>query len=234
MRLRSSTGVLAALLAAVLAPGVAQAHTVLLDPPPRDPNQIKVFPCGGAGPIAAGSAQRTVFQAGSTITVQFNEFVQHPGYFRIAFSDNGLDGFDDHVLVPMIADTNGSNYTVQVPLPSTPCDNCSIQLIQCMDATLPPVSSCSNYYSCADVILQGPAGPGAPDAGPPPAPGTPDADVPPGTDPGGDPQAGSSSGAVSGACTIAAGGTGSGSRGLVWVLLPLFVALPRLARRGKS
>jgi hypothetical protein len=212
---------------------------VLLDPPPRDPNQIKIFPCGGAGPTAAGGAQRTVLQAGSTITVEFSEFVQHPGYFRIAFSDNGVDGFDQHVLVPMIADTDDSHYTVQVPLPSTPCDNCTLQLVQCMDGSLPPVSSCSNYYSCADVILEGPGGSGPPDAGPPPPPGTPDAAPPPpgspdaGTDPGGgEPQAGTS-GPVAGGCSIAGGAAGS-HPGLLWVLLPLFVALPRLARRSKS
>lgn len=227
MRLRSSTGVFAVLLAGLLVPRAAQAHAVLIDPPPRDPNQIKVFPCGGAGPTAAGSSRRTVLQAGSTITVQFNEFVQHPGYFRIAFSDNGVDGFDQHVLVPMIADTNGSNYTVQVPLPNTPCDNCSIQLIQCMDGSLPPVSSCSNYYSCADVILEAGGGGGGSDAGTPPGPGEPDA-APGSPDAGGEPQAGSS-GSVAGACSVAPGRGGGHSSGLVWVLL--FVAL---ARRPKS
>jgi uncharacterized protein (TIGR03382 family) len=232
------------LAALLLVPSLAHAHAVLLDPPPRDPNQIKTFPCGGAGPTAAASAQRTSYAAGSTITVEFSEFVQHPGYFRIAFSPNGLDGFDQHVLVPMIADTNGSHYSVQVTLPNTPCDSCSLQLIQCMDGSLPPVASCSNYYSCADLVLTGAAG--TPDAGPPPPPGTPDADVenppPPGSpdaapgQTGGTP--GGDEGSVSGACTVVPGGATSSSLpvALAWLLLPLFVALlrRRLARPAKS
>jgi hypothetical protein len=231
--------------ALVLVPSLAHAHTVLLDPPPRDPNQIKVFPCGGAGPSAAASGQRTTYAAGSTITVEFSEFVQHPGYFRIAFSPNGLDGFDQHVLVPMIADTNDEHYSVQVTLPDTPCDNCSLQLIQCMDASMPPVASCSNYYSCADLVLTGAAG--RPDAGPPPPPGTPDADVEnppspgspdaaPEQTPGG--SSGGNEGAVSGGCSVSAGigATSSQFAGLAWMLLPLGVARlrRRLARQVKS
>jgi Lytic polysaccharide mono-oxygenase, cellulose-degrading len=151
----------------LLALPAAHAHAVLLDPPPRDPDQIKIAPCGGAGPTPAGAATRTVLQAGSTITVKFAETVQHPGYFRIAFSPDGLSGFDEHVLVPMIPDTNGRDYSAQVTLPSISCDNCSLQLIQCMDGSLPPIASCSNYYSCADIVLQGGTAAASPDAGTP-------------------------------------------------------------------
>jgi MYXO-CTERM domain-containing protein len=165
-RRASLAAILALVLEAALASS-ASAHTVMVDPPPRDPDQIKIAPCGGAGPTSAGGAQRTVLEAGSTITVRFAETVQHPGYFRIAFSPDGLTGFDQHILVPMIADTGGADYAVQVHLPSTPCDHCSLQVIQCMDGSLPPIAECSNYYSCSDVILTGPGGePGAADAGP--------------------------------------------------------------------
>jgi hypothetical protein len=107
-----------------------------------------------------------VLQAGSTITVTFQETIQHPGYFRIAFSPDGLSGFDQHILVPMIADTDGLNYSAQVHLPSTSCDNCSLQLIQCMDGSLPPIASCNNYYSCSDIVLTGGSPGGSADAGP--------------------------------------------------------------------
>ena len=153
------------LLALLLMPTLAHAHAVMIDPPPRDPDEIKIAPCGGVGPTSAGGAQRTRLQAGSTITVTFKETIQHPGYFRIAFSPDGLTGFDEHILVPMIADTDGEDYSAPVQLPTTPCDACSLQLIQCMDATLPPVASCNNYYSCSDIVLTaGPPGTAA-DAG---------------------------------------------------------------------
>ena len=181
MNLRATLGALVAALLLIALPTSARAHAVLLDPPPRD-DQIKVFPCGGASPTPAGDPQRTVLSAGSTITVQFQETIQHPGYFRIAFSPDGSTGFDDHVLVAMIPDTEGLDYTAQVTLPSTPCDGCSLQLIQCMDGSLPPVATCNNYYSCADIILVGPGGGGTADAGlaPPPdaAPGSSDAGPP--------------------------------------------------------
>ena len=225
------------MLAIVLAPALAQAHAVMLDPPPRDPNQIKIFPCGGAGPTPAGSSLRTTLQAGSTITVEFAETVQHPGYFRIAFSPDGLTGFDQHVLVPMIADTNGSHYTAQVQLPSTPCDNCSLQLIQCMDGAMPPVASCSNYYSCSDLVLTaGPGGGGGgADASVPgggPGPGAPDAG---GGGPGGDPDPGAADPGVTGACAIGMPGRPEAGNGGPWLGMLLVgvgvVAGMRRARR---
>src|SRR6266540_3972409 len=214
-------------LLTILFPSLAHAHSVMLDPPPRDPDQIKIAPCGGAGPTPAGAATRTVLEAGSTITVEFAETVQHPGYFRIAFSENGLTGFDEHVLVPMIPDTNGQNYSVQVQLPSTPCDNCSLQLIQCMDGSNPPVSSCSNYYSCSDIVLtSGPGGPPPPDAGTPADPAAPDAGVGagnpgPGPGPGEGNDGPKIDDGVQGGCSMG-GRPASHSSALAWFLLPLF------------
>jgi hypothetical protein len=171
-----------AFAAVALAPALAAGHTVMIDPQPRDldQSQIKAAPCGVNTP---GVGVRSDYVAGSTITVQFNEYIEHPGYHRIAFSMDGVNGFDDNVLVPMIADvvmpdTNPLPYLVQVTLPNTPCDNCSIQMQSCMDGTMPPIAACAanSYYSCADIrllaadgdggaIIPPDAGPGAPDGG---------------------------------------------------------------------
>ena len=220
------------LLVALLVPARAWAHAVMIDPPPRDPDLIKVEPCGGAGPTPAGAASRTRLVAGSTITVHFQETVQHPGYFRIAFTNDGLTGFDQHVLVPMIADGDQLDYTAEVTLPDTPCDSCSLQLIQCMDGALPPVGECFNYYSCSDIVLTGPGGGGGAADASVDAGGGGDADAGPlppdaasGNDPG-DPSVGAAPGLV-GACSV--GGRGHGP---VWPAV-LLLGLPFLFLRRR-
>lgn len=89
-----------ALFGAVLLSGsVAQAHigmegvlksrtTGVL---PGYDNEQKMSPCDGArsaGPVYT-------FQPGTTITLSVNEAVPHPSYFRIAFDNDGEDGFKE-------------------------------------------------------------------------------------------------------------------------------------------
>ena len=76
-------------------------------------------------------------------------------------------------------------YSFQVTLPDTPCDRCTLQLIEFMEDKLQDGNPDNDiYYSCADLILvAAPADEGAPDASPDAAPdaasdlgsGTPDA-----------------------------------------------------------
>ena len=96
---------------------------------------------------------------GQTITVTWAETVNHPGYYRIAFSPSGDTGFDANVLMNNIPNPAGLQATnsATVTLPATPCTQCTLQLIQVMTESTPP----SNYYSCADITI-GPA------ANPPP------------------------------------------------------------------
>ena len=56
-------------------------------------NEIKKRPCGRDGGLR-GTHPYT-YASGQTITVKIAEFVSHPGYFRIAFDDNGDDDFMD-------------------------------------------------------------------------------------------------------------------------------------------
>ena len=150
------------LLVAVLCavPSLASAHALLKEPPPRsEEDGNKVGPCDTT-PVA--DPPRTTYAPGQTIEVEFIETVDHTGSFRIAFSPDGDTGFDENVLVPEIADPNNPvpmNRKVLVTLPTTPCENCVLQLIQCMKDG--GATQCSNYYSCANIRI---------DASAPPAP----------------------------------------------------------------
>lgn len=154
--------VVAALAVALLTPaGVLLAHARF------DPNKLlkprtnstgeKSGPCGPVGPTTLAS-KRKVLQAGADLLVEWQETINHPGHFRIAFSPDGVTGFDDHIIADNIVDTqntsvSGTNYHLYsktIKVPDTLCDTCSLQLIQVM--TENPASP-SNYYSCADIRI---------------------------------------------------------------------------------
>jgi uncharacterized protein (TIGR03382 family) len=146
---------------AVAAPTVASAHTLMTSPTPRSQSDgLKTGPCGN---VAATDTPNELV-AGSTITVSWLETVDHPGYYRIAYSAPGDADFEDNVLVDQIPDVPCADapcsYTAEVTLPSEPCEGCALQLIQFMGTAAPY----SPYFSCADVALMAP-GPGASDAG---------------------------------------------------------------------
>ena len=126
---------------------------------PRDNrDNLKTGPCGNVAQLPLD--QRTQIIAGSKITVEWEETTEHPGWYRLAFSPDGSTGFDDNVLLDNILDTTGSisygnpstwhRYSAEIEVPTTPCENCTIQLIQVM--TENPAMP-RNYYSCADVRI---------------------------------------------------------------------------------
>jgi hypothetical protein len=172
----------ASLAVATFGAGRAQAHIHLLEPIPRYPDQVanenKACPCG------VGRSNRicqfeedysdpdrsldrvTAFEAGSTITVRWDEYFAHAGRYRVAFDEDGADIFDfnDHPLIdipdPRGREGNsgdGSIWEVDVTLPTTLCENCTLQLIQVMDGeTEAPVDNPigrSTYYQCADIRI---------------------------------------------------------------------------------
>lgn len=53
----------------------------------------KAGPCGRAGGTRGENVYK--YDAGETISVELVEFIAHPGYFRIAFDDDGDDAFED-------------------------------------------------------------------------------------------------------------------------------------------
>ena len=164
--------VLGAVVLALAAP--ATAHLALEYPPSRyGEDVLKEGPCGIAG--GARSTNVTELESGSEVTVVWNEYVNHPGHFRISFDADGDDDFADpvclsgcasrspeiglyvnaSVLLDGIADTpDGGESRVTVTLPDVECDRCTLQVIQVM-TDKPPYTSPGNdiYYQCADLVL---------------------------------------------------------------------------------
>lgn len=132
--------------------------------PPRNILANKSGPCG-----SPRTTTPTFLIAGQQLTVQFEEFVEHPGFYRIAFSPSGDLGFDQNILLNNILDVQGGalphNYSRVVTVPNTPCNQCTIQMIQYMTENNPP----SLYFSCADIVIL-PQGSVLPTTNPSPTP----------------------------------------------------------------
>lgn len=152
----------------------AEAHLDLTEPPSRyGPDVSKQPPCGQTGGTRTDNT--TTYRPGETITVKWNEYVDHPGHFRIAFDADGDDDFVDPiclagcdtrtptvemnsnaaVMLDGIADRNGGDYEVEVTLPDVECEACTLQVIQVM-YDKPPYTLPGNemYYQCADLVLR--------------------------------------------------------------------------------
>lgn len=147
----------------------ASAHATLTYPTPRTLSN-KLGPCGADGSVRG--TEVAVFAPGETITVTWDETVDHPGHYRLAFDLDGDDDFpnpqfpDDafpSILVDQIPDRSGGGvYSQQITFPNQACENCTLQLIQIMTTQVPYNSF---YFQCADIALRGPVDSGSPDAG---------------------------------------------------------------------
>jgi len=156
-------------------PAEAGAHLGLDAPASRyGPDVLKTGPCGVEG--GQRSDNVSYFEPGETIEVQWNEYIDHPGHYRIAFDADGDDDFvdpatmtelysNDAVLLDGIPDQGRDTreYSATVTLPDVSCDHCTLQVIQVM-YDKPPYTTPGNdiYYQCADLVLK--VG-GAPDGG---------------------------------------------------------------------
>ncbi len=197
----------------------AVAHVQIKVPKQRHMLQ-KDGPCGEEG----GTRSQNVceFQPGATITVEWDETIEHPGHFRVSFDEDGVDGlidpadYDDFDNSPAVledaipdrdVDEDGnSRYSIQIMLPDVECDNCTLQLIQVMSDKPPwgPEGGNDIYYQCADLVLSR-------DAPAEPAPGC-GAEATGGEDAGsgGSPDAGSGGGGGGGSSDAGSGGAGGG------------------------
>jgi hypothetical protein len=171
-------GLLAAFAALILAPP-ARAHVRLESPASRYGDQMKSRPCGIPGGKRTTSV--TTVRPAETLTVIFDEIIDHPGYFRIAFDRKGdsalgppvwngaafVNPSNVEVLVDLIANPPGLTHgEIRVQLPDIECDTCTLQLIQVM-TDKPPFDGIDDfYYQCADLRLSATA----PLGGPPPLP----------------------------------------------------------------
>ena len=224
-------------------PTGARAHLDMTNPVSRyGPDILKRGPCGAPG--GERSANINYFEPGETIEVEWNEYVDHPSHYRIAFDQDGDDDFvdpafidpvtmqelysNDAVLLDGIEDKPPSDplYRVSVTLPDVECDNCTLQVIQVMyDKLEDGVENNDIYYQCADLVLR--KG-GAPDAGAGTDAGT---DAGTGADAGTDAGTGARAGPDTDAgagCGAARGDTTGLELGL-WLLS--LVGIRRLARR---
>jgi len=186
---------------AALSPAEAGAHLGLDVPASRyGPDTLKTGPCGVAG--GERTANVTYYEPGETIEVRWDEYVDHPGHYRIAFDDDGDDDFVDPaammelysnetVLLDGITDKGQGerDYVATVTLPELSCDNCTLQVIQVMYDKLPYKTPGNDiYYQCADLVLR--------EAGTLPDAGT-DADS--------GPRTGADPGTGAGGCSVANG-----------------------------
>jgi hypothetical protein len=218
----------------VLAPAVGHGHALLLNPPPRSPNDsLKTAPCGT--PTLANSPVTTLV-AGQQFEVEWMETIDHPGHYRLAFSltpDAVNPGFDQNVLKDNIADVGApATYKQMITVPSTPCENCAIQFIQCMTANSTTAACANNtYYYCANVRIVAADGDGGPLPTPDAGPDDPDAG------PGDTPDAGDNAGAGDDpsaeppglGCDVSPGGP-SGHGAAAAILLGAGLGLAVLAR----
>ena len=153
------------LLLVLLIPASASPHARLLPAgalKPRNTNAgNKGGPCG-----AARTSQPTVLAPGQSLTVEWEELIDHPGYYRIAFSPSNDRGFDQNILADHLTDLQGGalphRYSATVTVPTAPCEQCTIQLIQYMTESQPA----SLYYSCADIAIRSMDGGPVPDPTP--------------------------------------------------------------------
>jgi hypothetical protein len=154
---------LVAFVLTALTSAAAAGHIELLAPSPRN-DALKSGPCGAGAGDVRGQVVST-FRPGQTITVRWQEFVAHPGYYRISFDADGQDDFvdpaapgeptgDASVLIDNIGDREGTEvYEQAVTLPDIECSRCTLQVVQVMTDKPPYGDGNDLYYQCADLVL---------------------------------------------------------------------------------
>jgi hypothetical protein len=194
MKTLARLSVAAGFAAVSLSASLASAHVRLVYPTPRypsptgmdDSSNIKGPPCGpqSGGTRTTDMSRITVLEPGATIMVQFNETINHPGFFRISFDDDGQDAFVAPtmrsqidtaapftlpVLLDNIPDHAAGAYTAMVTLPNVECERCTLQLIQVMvNSTAMSWGAGYDediYFTCADIVLHRGGGGGGMGAG---------------------------------------------------------------------
>jgi hypothetical protein len=157
------------LLALALTPALAEAHSNLLGPVPRNGVANKGPNGGATAPVAVNGScgidqttgldvtrtatqQTANYTPGQTVTVSWAETISHAGYFQFWFSPNADDS--NMVLLKDMVNQHAAgtpqNYTMQITMPTTPCSACVLRLIQVMlDVPTTP----TYYYSCANITI---------------------------------------------------------------------------------
>ncbi len=136
----------------VMASQLAWGHAHLISPAPRNPDPgIKVGPCGPFAKVA----NPITLTGGTTLTVQWQETINHPGKYIFTWlqqNDTPMPGVPV-VMIPDNANGNGDlphNYTTTLVVPNTACANCGLQMVQSMEEN--PAAP-TYYYSCVDIRI---------------------------------------------------------------------------------
>ena len=147
-------------LLTALVPSAASGHARFLSPVPRNQSSaLKVPECGNV----ARTASSTKFEQGQTITVSWEETVEHPGCFIVDVSPAGDTNWRQLQIFP--DDATGAlphPFSRQVTLPADlVCDQCTLRLRQIMRSGTPCPPANVNptvdvYYSCADITITAP------------------------------------------------------------------------------
>jgi len=226
-------------IAILLTSTIADAHIRITSPTPRSTTVLKQRHCGATGSVRANVQ---TFAPGATLHLVWDEYVAHPGWFRVSFQENG-DVFETPPASNGPSSGGASNYpteeltgttdaatgsliiadrimhpalSLDVVLPNVECNNCTLQLIQMM-IDKPPyttdVASNDIYYACVDLVISASAPP-------------PDAGVGNGGDAGFDPDAGSTGSGGSGGCSVAGGSSA--------VVALAIIGLLRRRRRART
>jgi len=139
-------------------------------------HQIKYPPCGVQASASSRGEAVSTFAPGQVITLTFDEYVHHPGYFRVSFDSDGDDDFvepadywdlytNETVLLDGVfphEQRQQGPYTLEVTLPEVECDRCTLQLTQIMTDKPPYVPATNDlYYNCIDLVLAPSPSPGA-------------------------------------------------------------------------
>jgi hypothetical protein len=147
---------------------------------------LKASPCGQT--TNGRTATVTALTAGAEITITWEEYIDHPGFYRIAFAQDG-DTFPeianmDDVTPPqctlttcmsgdmsideitpvgdeVLAYVADGEASASVVVPNVNCDNCTLQVIQFMTDKLGNGNDDEIYYQCADITITGAAAGGA-------------------------------------------------------------------------
>lgn len=131
----------------------------------------KTGQCGAASGSLSNAVTTVV--AGSKLHVKWVETVLHPGHFRIAIAADRAQFTDpvvttqngncisaavqSPVIAPVLVDglfehsraAPNNTYETDITVPSTPCEHCTLQVVQFMSAHTAPCI----YYHCADLRI---------------------------------------------------------------------------------
>ena len=129
----------------------------LVTPPRSDATGLKTAPCGGV----VRSQTASQFKPGQQVTVEFEETIQHVSYFIVAFSPAADAGFEQNILAANIPDNKSGaddlnhQFTANITMPNTLCNDCTLQLIQVMKDGANGLNGAETgrYYSCTDIQL---------------------------------------------------------------------------------